>query len=86
MIILLAGCSKNVLEENPPNILSGPTILKNYNGFEAALNGLYNLARYSRWQSEKIENAINGVDNMCSNYQTQRYFLELDNLKQSFRC
>lgn len=67
-VILLAGCSKDVLEENPPNILSGPTILKNYNGFEAALNGLYNLARYARWQSEKIENAINGVDNMCSNY------------------
>src|SRR5512133_2952765 len=66
-ILLLAGCSKDVLEENPPNILSGPTILKNYNGFEAALNGLYNLARYARWQSEKLENALNGVDNMCSN-------------------
>jgi hypothetical protein len=74
VIILLAGCSKNVLEENPPNILSGPTILKNYNGFEAALNGLYNLARYSRWQSEKIENAINGVDNMCSNYRRSDIF------------
>ena len=68
VIILLAGCSKDVLEENPPNILSGPTILKNYNGFEAALNGLYNLARYARWQSEKLENALNGVDNMNSNY------------------
>jgi hypothetical protein len=67
VIILLAGCSKDVLEENPPNILSGPTILKNYSGFDAALNGLYNLARYSRWQSEKLENALNGVDNMCSN-------------------
>jgi len=67
VIILLAGCSKDVLEENPPNILSGPTILKNYNGFEAALNGLYFLARYSRWQSEKLENALNGVDNMTSN-------------------
>ncbi len=67
VIILLAGCSEEVLEENPPNILSGPTILKNYNGFEAALNGLYNLARYARWQSEKLENALNGVDNMTSN-------------------
>jgi starch-binding outer membrane protein, SusD/RagB family len=66
-IILLAGCSKDVLVETPPNVLSGPTILKNYNGFEAGLNGLYNLARYSRWQSEKLENALNGVDNMCSN-------------------
>jgi starch-binding outer membrane protein, SusD/RagB family len=66
-VILLAGCSKDVLEENPPNILSGPTIFRNYNGFEAALNGLYNLARFARWQSEKLENALNGVDNMCSN-------------------
>ena len=67
VIILLAGCSKDVLEENPPNILSGPTILKDYNGFEAAMNGLYFLARYARWQSEKLENALNGVDNMTSN-------------------
>ncbi len=74
VILLLAGCSKNVLEENPPNILSGPTILKNYNGFDAALNGLYNLARYSRWQSEKLENALNGVDNMCSNTRRSNIF------------
>jgi len=67
VIILLAGCSKDILEENPPNILSGPTILQDYNGFEAALNGLYFLARYARWQSEKLENALNGVDNMTSN-------------------
>ena len=67
VIILLAGCSKDVLEENPPNILSGPTILKTYSGFEAVLNGLYNIARHGRWQSEKLENALNGVDNMCSN-------------------
>ena len=85
VIILLAGCSKDVLEENPPNILSGPTILKNYNGFEAALNGLYHLARYARWQSEKLENALNGVDNMTQQFQTKRYFLELDHIQQSFR-
>ena len=74
VVILLAGCSKEVLEENPPNILSGPTIFRNYNGFEAALNGLYNLARYSRWQSEKLENALNGVDNMCSNTRRSAIF------------
>jgi hypothetical protein len=67
VIILLAGCSKDILEETPPNILSGPTIFKDYNGFEAAMNGLYFLARYARWQSEKLENALNGVDNMTSN-------------------
>jgi hypothetical protein len=74
VLILLAGCSKDVLKENPPNILAGPTILKNYAGFESALNGLYNLARFARWQSEKIENAVNGVDNMCSNYRRSDIF------------
>ncbi|MBT6764215.1 MAG: hypothetical protein HOA90_06740, partial [Prolixibacteraceae bacterium] len=67
VIILLAGCSNDILEETPPNILSGPTILQDYNGFESAMNGLYYLARFGRWQSEKLENALNGVDNMTSN-------------------
>src|SRR5665647_607701 len=67
-IILMAGCSKDVLEENPPNILAAQTIFKNLDGFESGLNGLYNIARHGRWQSEKIENALNGVDNMTSNY------------------
>jgi hypothetical protein len=74
VIILLTGCSKEVLEENPPNILAGETIFQDYAGFEAGLNGLYNIARHSRWQSEKIENAINGVDNMCSNYRRSDIF------------
>jgi len=73
-IILLAGCSKDVLEENPPNILAGETIFRDLAGFEAGLNGLYNIARHGRWQSEKIENALNGVDNMCSNYRRSKIF------------
>jgi hypothetical protein len=73
-IILLAGCSKDVLVENPPNILAGETIYRDYAGFEAGLNGIYNIARHGRWQSEKIENALNGVDNMCSNYRRSNIF------------
>ena len=38
------------------------------------MNGLYNIARHGRWQSEKIENALNGVDNMCSNYRRSEIF------------
>jgi hypothetical protein len=67
IIMMLASCSKDYLEETPPNLFSSETLLKNYKGFEAMLNGLYNIARHARWQSEKIENAINGVDNFCSN-------------------
>lgn len=73
-IILLAGCSKDILNENPPNILAGSTIFKNIDGFEAGLNGLYNIARHARWQSEKIENALNGTDNMTSNFRRSDIF------------
>jgi hypothetical protein len=73
-IIMLAGCSKDVLEENPPNILAGQTLYRDLAGFEAGLNGLYNIARHGRWQSEKIENALNGVDNGCSNYRRSDIF------------
>lgn len=73
-IILIAGCSENVLEENPPNILAASTIFQDLSGFEAGINGMYNIARHGRWQSEKIENALNGVDNMCSNYRRSDIF------------
>ena len=63
-LMLLAACAKETLDENPPNILSGPTIFEDLAGFESGLNGLYMIARHGRWQSEKIENALNGVDNM----------------------
>ncbi|MBP1667085.1 MAG: hypothetical protein H6Q23_1945, partial [Bacteroidetes bacterium] len=74
VIILAAACSKDVLDENPPNILAGQTIFKDLAGFESGLNGVYNIARHGRWQSEKIENALNGVDNMCSNYRRSEIY------------
>ena len=67
VFLLLAGCNEEYLEEAPPHLFSSELLLQDYDGFEAALNGLYNIARHARWQSEKIENAINGVDNFCSN-------------------
>jgi hypothetical protein len=67
IIMMLGSCSSEYLEEAPPNLFSSETLLQDYDGFEAALNGLYNIARHARWQSEKIENAINGTDNFCSN-------------------
>ena len=73
-VVLAAGCSKDTLEENPPNILAGQTIFQDRAGFESAINGLYNIARHARWQSEKLENALNGVDNMCSNYRRSDIF------------
>jgi len=74
VIILAAACSKDVLDEDPPNILAGQTIFKDLAGFESGLNGVYNIARHGRWQSEKLENALNGVDNMCSNYRRSEIY------------
>lgn len=73
-IILPAGCSKDALVENPPNILAAQTVFKDLAGFEAGLNGMYNIARHGRWQSEKIENALNGTDNMTSNFRRSDIF------------
>jgi len=67
IIIFLSGCSNDILEEEPPHLLAAETLYTKLSGFEAALNGLYNVARHHRWQSEKIEHSINGTDNMCSN-------------------
>jgi hypothetical protein len=67
VFIMMASCSESYLEENPPNIFSSDLLLQDYDGFEASLNGMYTIARHGRWQSEKIENAINGVDNFTSN-------------------
>jgi len=74
LVILLFGCSKNILVENPPNVISSESLYQNLAGFESGLNGLYSLARFSRWQSEKLENVLNGVDNMCSNYGRSQIF------------
>jgi hypothetical protein len=78
-IIVLAGCSEDILEETPPNILAGQTLYQDYAGFEAGMNGIYNIVRHGRWQSEKFENAVNGVDNMCSNYRRSDIFWNWEN-------
>ena len=74
VIILLVSCSESILEENPPNVLAGQTVFTDLAGFEAGLNGVYNVARHARWQSEKLENAMNGTDNMTSIYRRSDIF------------
>jgi hypothetical protein len=67
------GCSKDLLNENPPHIISTETLYKNLSGFEAGLNGLYSLVRQER---EGLNGGtalvcnmfMNGVDNMVTNH------------------
>lgn len=84
VIILLAGCSEDILEENPPHILSGESLYTNIAGFEAGLNGLYNLVRHARWQSEKIENVMNGVDNATSNHRRSKIYYNWGDLNSPY--
>lgn len=73
-MLLIYGCSKSILDETPPHIITSETLFRNLPGFESGLNGLYNLARTARWKSEQLENVLNGVDNMCSNYGRSNIF------------
>lgn len=83
VIILLFGCSKDYLEENPPNILSGESLYENYAGFESGLNGLYSLVRYGKSYEVWFENVLNGVDNMCSNYGLNQLYMVWGGLNNS---
>jgi len=51
LLILFMGCSKSILEEQIPHLITAETLFKNLDGFEAALNGLYNKVR-QEWSGE----------------------------------
>lgn len=76
-LVLLAGCSKDLLNEDSPAILTADNLLVNKAGFENALNGLYNEVRRSK--SGDTYNSVNdfmlasnfiGVDNAYGNYRS----------------
>lgn len=74
-VLLMAGCSKERLEENSPSIILADNLYVNKAGFDAGLNGLYDEVRRSR--SGNLINQINdmmttpafiGTDNAYGNY------------------
>lgn len=74
-LLLAAGCSKNVLKEDAPNILVADNLYVDQAGFEAGLNGLYDEVRRLRSGNAYGGNtgfmsgvAVAGVDNAYSNY------------------
>lgn len=80
VIMIMAGCSEKWLEEKPPHLISTATLYTSLAGFETGLNGLYGLYRQEREGSEgstlpytsnpnalRVELALNGTDNMCTN-------------------
>ncbi len=79
-MMFIAGCSEEWLEETPPHMITTVSLYTSLAGFETGLNGLYGLARQEREGSEgkilpytsnpnalRVELAMNGTDNMCTN-------------------
>jgi len=82
-LILFTACdelSTDALQENPPHLIDDQTLLESYDGFQAALNGLYGLVREERTSagasgcgpcggsdSNRIGWAIGGTDIFATN-------------------
>jgi starch-binding outer membrane protein, SusD/RagB family len=67
--LLPAGCSKDILNETPPHLISTETLYTSLTGFDAGLNGLYNLVRMEREGGNgcRMEIFMNGTDNLTPN-------------------
>lgn len=72
VMLLLAGCSDDILNEEPPHLITTVTLYTSYNGFQSGLNGLYGLVRED-YESEtggsnylRKEMWMNGTDNMVA--------------------
>ena len=42
---LVFGCSEDILDENPPQLLTNPSLYSDFDGFQTGINGLYALVR-----------------------------------------
>lgn len=72
-VFVAIGCSEDMLEENPPHLITTETLYGNLAGFEAGLNGLYGLVREEREGRDganylRSDMFINGTDNMVTNH------------------
>ena len=72
LLVIVLSCSKDVLEEKPPQIISTNTLYTTTEGFEAGLNGLYSLVRQeatgfvnNNWVTN--EAFMLGTDNLITN-------------------
>ncbi len=68
-LLITFSCSKDFLEEDPPHLISTETLYTSMAGFEAGLNGVYNLVRMEREGGNgcRMEIFMNGTDNLTPN-------------------
>ncbi len=73
-VILLSACSKDMLDEKTPHIITSESLYSSLAGYETGLNGLYALVRVERDATRGVDNdppadmAMNGTDNMVTNH------------------
>jgi len=78
LLILAIGCSKDLLDEKPPQIISTESLYSTLAGFDAGINGLYATLREERECVRDIELRagmyLGGTDNLVSNYKSSYGF------------
>lgn len=78
LVILLFGCTEDLLNEKPPHLITTESLYSTLAGFETGLNGLYASLRLERQTTTDIELRagmfFGGTDNMVSNYKSSRGF------------
>jgi starch-binding outer membrane protein, SusD/RagB family len=72
LLTFVLGCSKDILDEMPPHLITTETLYTNMAGFEAGLNGVYATVREERDQIGDIDMKGNmfmtATDNLTSNH------------------
>lgn len=75
LLTVMISCKKNILEENPPAIITAENLYNSYSGFQNGLNGLYNEVRrvragllYGQTNDLMLEVNVIGVDNSYGNW------------------
>lgn len=58
LFIIITGCSKTILDEQPPSIITAESLFKDIEGFEASLNGLYTTVRREKEKEPSDDGAL----------------------------
>ena len=77
LTVVFSNCDEDLLDENPPNIVTSNSLFVDYAGFEIALNGLYAQVRKEKETlsgSQTIQQmAQNGTDDLVTNHRSSGF-------------
>ncbi len=94
LLLIAQSCSEDLLDENPPNIVTSNSLFVDYGGFDLALNGLYAEVRREKSPlsgSQTVQQMTqNGTDNLVTNHRSSGFatiaqqWSDVNNPSQSF--